>query len=69
MTEKQTGRSSFDSIRMSPEAEQSFLEDGANWPQPADGGVGIMTDTQAMPFFHEDRPPREGPPPHDEHEA
>lgn len=59
MSEKKPRRSFVDSIRMSPEAERSFLEDGANWPQPADGGVGIMTDTQAMPFFHEDRAPRD----------
>lgn len=57
MSEKQPEKSYGESIRMSPEAEQSFLEDGANWPQPADGGVGIMTDTQAMAFFH-DEPPR-----------
>lgn len=35
-----------DSIRMTPGAEQAYLASGLNWPQPADGGVGIMTDSE-----------------------
>jgi len=31
---------------MTPEQEQEFLRDGGAQHQPADGGIGAMTDTQ-----------------------
>ena len=33
-------------VGMTPEQEQQFLQDGGGQHQPADGGIGAMTDTQ-----------------------
>lgn len=33
-------------VGMTPEQEQQFLRDGGAQHQPADGGIGAMTDTQ-----------------------
>lgn len=33
-------------VGMTPEQEQEFLRDGGAQHQPADGGIGAMTDTQ-----------------------
>ncbi|MBD2763186.1 hypothetical protein IEE91_11670 [Kocuria sp. cx-455] len=33
-------------VGMTPEQEQEFLRDGDAQHQPADGGIGAMTDTQ-----------------------
>lgn len=46
MDQHQEPRGYAQSIRMTPEAEQDYLTGGLNWPQPADGGVGIMTDSE-----------------------
>ncbi|GAA4691055.1 hypothetical protein GCM10025781_04940 [Kocuria gwangalliensis] len=33
-------------VGMTPEQEQKFLRDGGAQHQPADGGIGAMTDSQ-----------------------
>ena len=33
-------------LGMTPEQEQEYLADDRTQPQPADGGIGAMTDTQ-----------------------
>lgn len=49
--ENEAGRDSGQSaekrtVGMTPEQEQEFLRDGGAQHQPADGGIGAMTDTQ-----------------------
>ena len=33
-------------VGMTPEQEQEYLQDDRTQPQPADGGIGAMTDMQ-----------------------
>jgi len=33
-------------VGMTPEQEQAYLTDDRTQPQPADGGIGAMTDVQ-----------------------
>lgn len=49
MQSQNNGRPGEDSIKMSPEEEREELNSSTEThPEPADGGIGVMTDSQGL---------------------